>query len=518
MPAGTLQDKIVSPQTFKELRRKFHKEGLKVAHCHGVFDLLHPGHIDHLQEAKSTADILVVSITAAPYVNRGPGRPYFSDELRLRSLAALECVNYVVLAETATAMEVIDFIQPDYYVKGQEYSKSEDDVTGNIDREVDRVRSYGGDVYFTNGVVYSSTKLLNNHFAVLPPEVKIFAQNFAAKYSFDDVRKTIEDMQPMKVLVVGDIIIDEYVFCTVQGLMSKDRAFSARYEKEECYLGGSLAIARHVANFSKHVTVCGIVGDEPYIHSRILGDLSRTMMLDLQFDSGFRTVVKRRFIERRGIRNQYEKLFSINSFTDAGGEENVDRAAFYRRLERAVPEHDMVILADYGHGLLDQTAMDILQEKAGFLALNCQTNSSNYGSNPICKYRHAHSFALDERELRLAFSANASEKVEDLLARLIDHLQSSSGWVTLGSVGSIGIDRKKTMDNTPALTLTVQDTVGAGDAFFALASLCAKLGAPVEMGSFIGNLAGAMAANILGNAHPVQKADLLKFATTLLKF
>jgi rfaE bifunctional protein nucleotidyltransferase chain/domain len=514
----SMNNKSISPQKLSELRAELREKGLKVALCHGVFDLLHPGHIAHLQEAKGIADILLVSITAAPYVNRGPGRPYFSDELRMQSLAALACVDYVMLVETATALEIIDIVQPDYYVKGQEYSVAEDDVTGNINKEVERVRSYGGDVYFTSGVVYSSTKLLNNHFDVLPPGVKDFSQKFASCYSLDDVRKAVEAMRDLKVLVVGDIIIDEYVFCTVQGLMSKDRAFSARYDKEECYLGGSLAIARHVANFSNHVTVCGIVGEEPYIHSRILGDLSGVMKLDLKFSPHFRTVVKRRFVERRGIRNQYEKLFSVNSLSDPDQSSSIDRTEFYKKLERTVGENDLVILADYGHGLLDQTAMDILQNKAKFLSLNCQTNSSNFGANPITKYRQAHAFTLDERELRLAFAANPSEKVEDLMVRLVEHLKSKAGWVTLGSLGSTGITGAKIFDNCPALTLTVKDTVGAGDAFFALASLCAKLEVPMEIGSFVSNLSGAIAANILGNAHPVKKADLLKFATTLLKF
>lgn len=515
-PQALSTEKIISRSDFQKLREKLRLEGRKVVHCHGVFDLLHPGHIAHLEEAKSLGDVLVVSVTAAPYVNKGPGRPYFSDELRMQSLAALSCVDHVMLSESPTAIEILSVIQPDIYVKGQEYASSENDVTENIDREIAAVQSFGGDVHFTNGVVFSSTKLINHNFPVFPPGVKDFVRDFSSRYSFEDIRKIVDGFQQLKVLVVGDIIIDEYVFCKVQGLMSKDRALAALYEREERYLGGGLAVARHISDFSNNVTLCGIVGNEPHIHSQLLNDMSRAMILDLQFDDLYKTVVKRRFIERRGIRDDYDKLFSMN-YLDLGFLKNkVDRRAFYEKLQRHIPNHDLVVVADYGHGLLDQKAMDIIQDGARFLALNCQTNSSNYGTNLITKYRRADAFSLDEAELRLAFASRTGD-VNNLLARLMQHFHSRAGWLTLGSLGSLSINENSEFTKTPALTLTVQDTVGAGDAFFAISSLCASAGVGEEVGSFLGNIAGALAANYLGNSKSIRKSDLLKFTSTVLK-
>lgn len=511
------QSKIFATPEFPAFREQLRKEGLKVVHCHGVFDLLHPGHIAHLEEARTLGDVLVVSVTAGPYVNKGPGRPYFSDELRMQSLAALACVDYVLLSEFPTALEILDVVQPDVYVKGREYADEEKDVTGNISDEIAKVRSFGGEVRFTDGVVFSSSRLINHNFPVFPPGVKDYIRDLSLRYSFDDIRRIIDDLQSLRVLVVGDIIIDEYVFCRVQGLMSKDRALSAVYEREDRYLGGALAVARHVSGFSNNVTLCGIVGNESYIHSQLLNDMSRAMIIDLQFEEACQTAIKRRFIERRGIREQYDKLFSVN-YLDAGFITNkVDRKPFYQKLQRLVPSHDLVIVADYGHGLLDEKAMDILQSEAKFLALNCQTNSSNYGTNLITKYHRADAFTLDEAELRLAF-ASRTESAENLLVRLMNHLRGRVGWLTLGSLGSVSVTQDPALSRTPAFTLTVQDTVGAGDAFFALAGLCAGAGIDVEIGSFVGNIAGALAANILGNSKAVSKPDVLKFASTLLKF
>lgn len=510
--------KIITQLEFQQLRETYRIHGKKVAHCHGVFDLLHPGHIAYLEEAKSIADILVVTVTAAAYVNRGPGRPFFNDALRLQSLAALSCVDHVLLVDAPTAIEIIDIVQPDYYVKGQEYAVSSDDVTGNIVYEVEKVRQHGGDIYFTTGVVFSSTKLINQNFPVFPPGVKDFVQEFVQKYTFDDIRKIVDSLSELKVLVIGDVIIDEYIFCNVQGLMSKDRAFSSQYNHEERYLGGTLAIARHLASFSNHVTVCGIVGTEPYkIHNQIVSDLGRTVTVDLKLDKNFRTVVKRRFVERHGVRNEYAKLFSINYLPDSKQEAVIDREGFNESLKSKIADYDVVVVADYGHGLIDNTTMEIIQNKAAFLALNCQTNSSNFGTNLITKYRRADIFTLDERELNLA-CANRTNEPSILLSQLMAHFNNSrAGWATLGSLGSIGMSSEGVVSRTPALTLSVQDTVGAGDAFFSLASLCACVDAPEEATSFIANIAGALAANILGNSRAVSKAELLKFATTLLK-
>ncbi len=99
--------------------------------------------------------------------------------------------------------------------------------------------------------------------------------------------------------------------------------------------------------------------------------------------------------------------------------------------------------------------------------------------------------------------------------RLQHHLGAQQGWLTLGSNGSLGIQANGDQEITPAMTQQVKDTTGAGDAFFALASLSTKLDLDLRLGSFLGNLAGALAANVLGNEKPIEKGRLLKFAKTI---
>lgn len=508
------KDKIVSKVKFlAEIKPALRGADKKVALCHGVFDLLHPGHIIHLEQAKGMADILVVSVTAAQYVRKGPDRPYFDDEMRMRTLAALECVDYVMLSEGYTVDDIVECVEPDLYVKGEEYTRAEDDITGKITEEKALVVKHGGTVAFTGGQVFSSTKLINRTMPVLSSDVKEYMEEFHTKYSMQDIRDYADQMQNVKTLVIGDVIIDEYIYCITQGLMSKDMGYSTRYQRTEQYLGGSLAVARHIASFCSDVTLMGVVGLEESIHSRLLNDLGDKMRLDLIYSAAFPTIVKSRYVSENEKREELGKIFAINNLPTPMKIDDMAMDKFKRHLREKIQDYDAVILCDFGHGLIDPDVMEILQENAKFLAVNCQTNSSNLGKNLITKYRRADVFTLDQRELDLAFS-NYHRGEEEALLDLAKHF-GSSGWLTTGSRGAVLIE-DGVAKSCPAFTLKVKDTIGAGDAFYALASMMAAVGAPMEVGTFMGNISGALAANIVGNKEAVEKVNVMKYASTLM--
>jgi len=106
--------------------------------AHGVFDLLHVGHIRHLREAKALGDVLVVTLTEDSRVNKGPGRPAFTETLRAEALAALEAVDFVAISRHATAVPVIATIKPNVYVKGPDYKDAARDITGALPKKKSR--------------------------------------------------------------------------------------------------------------------------------------------------------------------------------------------------------------------------------------------------------------------------------------------------------------------------------------------------------------------------------------------
>jgi len=137
--------------------------GKKIVLCHGCFDLMHPGHIKYFQAAKKMGDVLVVTVTPDIYVDKGPGRPIFNQNLRADSIAALQCVNYVAINKWPTAVETLRLVKPDIYVKGHEFERLKD-KTGKLQKEYEIIKEIGSEIRFTHEIVFSSTELLSKHF------------------------------------------------------------------------------------------------------------------------------------------------------------------------------------------------------------------------------------------------------------------------------------------------------------------------------------------------------------------
>lgn len=506
--------KIISKHKFRnEIRPDLKKSGKTIALCHGVFDLVHPGHIIHLEQAKQMADVLVVSVTASEYVRKGPGRPYFNDDMRMKVLAAIECVDYVMLSEGYTVDDIVTCVEPDVYVKGEEYAEEREDITGKISEERELVERHGGKVRFTSGQTYSSTKLINTALSGLSEEVVEYIKKFRNTYSLHDVIHYADKAENLKVLVIGDVIIDKYSYCNMQGLMSKDMGYSARLDYSEEYCGGAIAIARHLCNFNKNVTFMSILGNEAEIKHQIATQLEASMRLELLYSDEMPTIIKHRYLTKNSKREEYRKIFAINNIQYPMKYEDAVRESFKKKVEENIGKYDVVFLCDFGHGLIDEEIKKIIEERAKYLVLNCQTNSTNHGMNIITKYIRADAFALDQEELKLAYPMLASDE-KIALRKLSSHL-NGSGWLTRGALGAYGIGKNEIYE-CPAFTLTVKDTIGAGDAFFSIAGLYASVDAPAELGMFMGNIAGALGANIVGNKEAIEKVNVLKYASTLM--
>lgn len=155
--------KIVDLDVLATKIQELRNEGKKVAHCHGCFDLMHPGHIKYFQVSRKMADVLVVTVTPDIYVDKGPRRPVFNQNLRAESVAALECIDYVAINKWPTAEETLRLLKPNIYVKGQEFEKLED-KTGKIQKEYKVLKEIGAEMRFTHEIVFSSTELLDQFY------------------------------------------------------------------------------------------------------------------------------------------------------------------------------------------------------------------------------------------------------------------------------------------------------------------------------------------------------------------
>ena len=512
----TTQDKVLTYAEAPEVFLKLRSDGKTIVHCHGTFDLVHPGHLIHFEEAKALGDILVVTVTGEQFVNKGPGRPYFNDALRSKSLASLHMVDYVVVIPYAAAVEAIECVKPHIYCKGKEYEDASNDVTGNIHDDVATVEKFGGRMAYVGSVVFSSTKLLNKGFDTHSDEVKAFCKAFGERFDSTWLRDEIDSWKGMKVLVVGDAIFDKYTTVNVQGLTSKNRIISGQYVEDDIQAGGALAVYRHVRAFTDNVKILSLVGDDP-MTDLMLGDTVAPEHDWLIRDTQFTTIVKQRFVEPASAGKEISKLFSINYIDDAPPAAEIQKE-LKARLKATLSEFDLVIIMDFGHGMMQPEIRDLVQDEAPFLFVNCQTNSYNRGYNIINRqYRRMNAFSLDQAELELA----VGEKIPDALLSLQElkmSFDSDYGFLTRGPSSTLGLFNGKMSALCPALEVDVIDTIGAGDAFCSAAAFACARGLPVEVATFVGQLAGAQAVKFAGNTQSIQKDKLLKALSAMTSY
>jgi len=512
MPATKIISFTAAPGFFRTLRAR----GKRIVQSHGIFDLIHPGHILHLEEARAQGDVLVVTLTADKFVNKGPGRPYFNEQLRLRSLAALSCVDHVVLVPFTGAVEAIKCVRPHIYCKGKEYADPDFDTEGNLPEEVRAVKKLGGQVRFIGSIKYSSTKLLNQYFDHLSAPVKTFCNGLAANYTRKNFVEVVESFADLKVLIIGDTIFDRYSYLKVQGLTSKNKIISGRYLNEETQCGGALAAFRHVKEFARHATFISLVGTEPWAARQLRAHVRPAEDCVVR-SPGFTTIIKQRFVEPLVEGKEMSKLFAVN-FVDAQPPPLAVQEKIMAAIRKEIKRVDAVLLLDFGHGMLQPKIRQLVQESAPFLALNCQTNSNNHGFNIISRqYHRADAFTLDEQELMLS-AGHRHLDFEKELSRLKNNFGSHYAWLTRGAVQTLGLRHGEKACLCPPLEYDVVDTIGAGDAFFSVAALAAARKLPITLATFLGQLAGAQAVKIVGNATPISKTTLLKSGMSLLNF
>lgn len=483
----------------------------KIVHCHGVFDLLHPGHIQHLQEAKKKGDILVVTVTADSHVNKGPGRPYFSEKHRMQSLAALKDVDYVALSPYLDASTCIEMIKPSFYVKGKEYKDLVKDPTGKIIKEISITKKQGGDISFTDGDIFSSSYLLNRFFNPPNKQVENLIRKIKKHYTADELIEKINALCSLKVLIIGDAIIDEYQYVSPLEKPGKGMNIAFNCEKNELFIGGSLIIANHVAEFTDNVTLLTIMGSDCVHNPLIQKKLNPKIFPKFYPSKRKNTLTKKRYVYKED--RHLTKLFETYSHNEKLLDDTEQIADF---IEKESKDYDLILVADFGNGFIDAKIRKSLEKTPNFLTINTQVNSGNRGRHILTKYKRTNFFCLNETELNYAIKSTEAD-IEGSLKALVEEMKADAGIVTLGKKGAAAYCKKDMFHTIPALSLDSIDTIGAGDSFFSLASLCKAKKYPTDLSAFIASIAAAIEIKIIGNQKAIDKGSLCKYLIRLLK-
>jgi rfaE bifunctional protein nucleotidyltransferase chain/domain len=508
----TARDKVKSIAELAEIAEQVRKSGRTIALCHGVFDLIHFGHLRHIELARKEADVLLVTVTADQFVNKGPGRPIFPDTMRAEMLGAIEIVDYVAINYAPSAESAVSAIKPNVYVKGSDYENANDDLTGKIGSERETVERHGGRLVFTRDLTFSSSSLINRYVDIHDPPLREFLERLREADGLRRINSLLDSIKDYKVAFVGDAIIDEYHYVTTLGKSPKENVISTLAGDREVFAGGVFAAANHLASFCREIEVFSALGALDNYGALIADALRPNVKYDKVEIPGRPTTRKLRYVQPSYIRKMFEVYFMDDTPFPAV-EANTIKAA----VKKVCRDADLVVVTDFGHGMMDQEMVRIVCDNSKFLAVNAQSNSANLGFNLITKYPRADFACLDAPEARLAMGdrfSDISAVIRDGLAKRMD---CNNIIVTHGTFGCYTYNSESGFAHIPAFTKTVVDTVGAGDAFFSVAAPFVAAGGEMDVVGFLGNAAGAIKVGIVGHRASVERTPLLKFATALLK-
>jgi rfaE bifunctional protein kinase chain/domain len=474
--------------------------------CHGVFDIVHPGHLRHLMYAKQKADVLVTSITADVHILKADHRPYIPQNLRAQNLAALEMVDYVIVDPNPTPIETIRTLQPDYFAKGYEYFAG--GVPPKTQEEMAALDAYGGEIVFTPGdVVYSSSKLIELQAPKLAVD-KLVSVMESEGIGFGDLQKAVKTFESVRVHVVGDTIVDGYSDCTLLGAAAKIPAFSVKLEQTERYTGGAGIVARHLRKAGAQVAFSTVLGDDE-LKDFALKELSTSgVMCCPVIDRTRPTTYKERFS------TSGQRLLQVD---------RVDNRPISDRVLRTLCESlqtmpaDVVIMSDFRHGIFNRDSIGHLVRAIpeGTLRVADSQVSNRWGN--ILDFTDFDLLTPNEREARFALG-DQDTIVRPLALRLFREARCRHLILKLGERGTLTYVRPgHEVRDFFALESFVDhlvDPIGAGDALLAYASLALATTGNIVVASILGSIAAAIACQRNGNL-PVSPQEMAEKIDTL---
>jgi bifunctional ADP-heptose synthase (sugar kinase/adenylyltransferase) len=491
--------KIKSPQELRAIVGAPPRER-RVIMCHGVFDVVHPGHVRHLLYAKSKADVLVCSITADRHIAKGLHRPHVPQDLRAMNLAAFEMIDYVVIDHNDKPIENLRTIQPDFFAKGFEYTAGT--LPPKTAEEAAAVESYGGEMIFTPGdIVYSSSALID----LAPPGILLEKLQIVMErhgVTFDTLRATLDAMVGRRVHVVGDTIVDSLTQCSMIGGQSKTPTMSVLFEKRTDFVGGAGVVAKHMKAAGADITLSTVLGSDGFKEFITEDLLAAGVSLNAVVDAT-RPTVNKNAIVVGGYR-----LLKIDTLDSRSISDNI--LGEITGAIRSTPA-DAIVYSDFRHGIFNRrTNPEFLEALPdGVLRVADSQVASRWGN--IVDFKGFDLITPNEREARFAL-ADQDSGIRPLASRLYDEAQCKLLIMKLGARGVMVCcsPDHESLDSFFVLDSFVDkviDPVGAGDALLAYATLALAAGGNNAAATILGSMAAARECELDGNV-PVTPKDV----------
>ena len=503
------KNKILSPSSLlKKIGQFPRSKGNKIAMCHGVFDLVHPGHIRHLSYAKTQADLLIVSITSDIHVHKDSLRPYVPQQLRAENLAALEIVDYVIIDSQPTPLKNIENIKPDFFVKGYEY------IDGKVDEktkvEIQTLKKYGGAFLSTPGdFILSSSKIIKESQPDLSL-IKIKSLLEGERLSINKIRTFVDRFKNTPVFVLGDSIIDTYIETDLIGNNAKTPTFSTRYINERKYVGGAAIIAKHLSKAGANVTFCSVLGNDK-LGKYIKRDLKKSNILDETIELNHRPTTDKKYF----IADNY-RLLKVDTVDNSPIPQEI-----VKRITNKIKKirKGILIFADFRHGIFNKNSIPnfVKAINSGVFKVADSQVASRWGN--ILDFKNFDLITPNEKEARFSL-ADQDTTIRPLASRLYNEARCKNMILKLGEKGTITFRRKMKKNDfrsffvIDALEKHAVDPVGCGDALLSYAALGLFHSKNIVISSLLGSISAALESKINGN-EPITLDEILKKLSSL---
>ena len=464
----------------------------KVIMCHGVFDIVHPGHVRHLLYAKTKGEILVVSVTADQHIGKANVRPYVPEDLRALNLAAYEMVDYVIIDRDPTPLSNLRRIQPDYFAKGYEYVAR--GPHPKTQEEVAVLESYGGEIIFTPGdILYSSSHLIETSSPNIACD-KLMVLMDGEGLVWGDLRHAVHKLAGIRVHVVGDTIVDSYTQCAMIGSTSKTPTMSVRFESTQDFTGGAAVVAKHVRAAGGEVVFSTVLGDDA-LKDQVQADLSAQGVRCLAIIDATRPTTN-----KNAIVVGEHRLLKIDTLDNRSISEKIARQLAQ---QVAATPAEAVVYSDFRHGIFNRDTIPELVAAipADVYRVADSQVASRWGN--ILEFKGFDLITPNEREARFALGDQDSV-VRPLGVELFQRAECKTLMLKLGDRGMITFRDRPANDARSFFTIDsfaerAMDPVGAGDALLAYATLAMVATRNDVVAGILGSFAAAIECERDGN-------------------
>ena len=491
--------KIKSVEQISKLVGNLKNRKKKISMCHGVFDIVHPGHVRHLFYSKSKADILVVSITADLHISKGHHRPHVPAKLRALNLAAFEMVDYVIIDKNKTPLNNIKKIKPNFFAKGFEYSKK--NMPKETHLEIKEIKKFGGQMIFTPGdLVLSSSKILETSLPNLHLE-KLLVTMDSHSITFKDLKNSLSNLNKFKIHVVGDTIIDTYTNTSLIGGQVKTPTFSVLYHNKNNYLGGAGIVSKHLKSAGAQVTFTTILGND---------ELKKFVIKDCEENK-----IKLNFLSEKSRPTTNKNVFIAGGYrllkVDTLDNKPIEDISIHKisNIISSV-KSDAIIFSDFRHGIFNEKTIDLFSSKIKknvFKVADSQV-ATRWGN--ISEFKNFDLITPNEREARFCL-ADQDSSIGVLSSKLRNITKFKNLILKLGSKGVLCVGKKNSDQyfNFDSFAEKILDPVGAGDALLSYSTLVFLKTKSLAKAGLIGSIAAACECEIDGNI-PINVMDIIE--------